>query len=177
LLKFFISYLYFFSKALLTFKIKFTMKIKATLLVFFICFLAQAQATEEKRDLIYQTNYECTLVGNNSAIALSKYNSPTIQETKLVLKTQALECQRTLGIVLTLASGEEITFKNAVVDCTLLDGGGYAVTGEIVLTELFYKKLSQAEIIAFTLGTLQVPVVFRDAGEDLKGLFKISEME
>ena len=49
------------------------MKIKATLLLFFISFLAQAQATEEKRDRLYQTSYESALEGNNNAIAISKY--------------------------------------------------------------------------------------------------------
>ena len=153
------------------------MKIKATLLLFFISFLAQAQATEEKRDRLYQTSYESALEGNNNAIAISKYKSKTLLETKLVLKTQSVERLRTLGISLTLASGEEITFEKAVVDCTLVDSGGYLMTGEIVLTDTLYKKLSQEEISAFTVGTQIVQVVYRDAGEDLKGLFKISEME
>lgn len=143
------------------------------LVVNLTCF---SQSNVEQRDPLYQQEYQSELMQKNSSITLSKYNSSTINEISLVLKTEAKRCPNGNGIELTLSDGEVLRFDSLEINCTPSEETKFNLTGSIVLTPELYKKLSQTEITEFRLDNLNVPVVYKEKEEDLKGLFKFSEL-
>jgi hypothetical protein len=142
------------------------------LLAYVLCF---GQSAVEKRDPLYQNDYESQLIQENSSIIISKYKSSTINEISLVLKTEAKRCSDGYGIQLTLSDGEVLNFDNLEVNCTPSETRKFNLMGSIILTPELYTKLSKSEIKEFRLGNQTVPVVFKEKEENLKGLFKFSE--
>lgn len=134
-----------------------------------------SQSNTEKRDPLYLQEFESELLLNGSSIRVSKYKSATINETSLKLITEKAVCNDAHGVVLTLLSGEKLTFADAKVSCVPSETKKNKLTGNIILTPELYKKLSQTEIVKFELGGVSVPVHYKEKGENLKGLFKMSE--
>lgn len=141
----------------------------------FIGFLSYCQSGIEKRDKVNQRDYEFTLVSNNSYIVLSKYKSAKINETTLLLKTETEGCAKNQGIYLTLATGENLQFKNAQITCEVAESKKHKLTGSFIVTPELYNKLSKTEILEFKLGDVTVPVQFREKEENLRTLFHFAE--
>lgn len=151
------------------------MKNKFTFFILLISFISYCQSNSEQRDPVNQNDYESMLKWNNSSIRISRYKSATINENKLIFKTETEICNETKGISLTLSSGEVLNFENAKVTCSKLETNKYNLTGSFILTPELYTKLSQTEIAEFKLGKVKVPVDFKEKGENLQQLFKFSE--
>lgn len=151
------------------------MKYKFIFFILLVSFSSYCQPNTEKRDPVNQNDYESMLKWNNSSIRISKYKSATINENKLILKTETEICNETKGISLTLSNGEVLNFENTKVTCSKLETGKYDLTGSFILTPELYNKLSQTEITEFRLGKIKVPVDFKEKGENLQQLFKFSE--
>lgn len=151
------------------------MKSIFTILILFISLLSYCQSSVEKRDPVYQKRYESLLILNNSSIEISRYKSPTINEITLILKTETEACTAKNGITLTLFSGEKLYFDTILVACNQLETEKYKLSSSFILSPDLYNKLSQTEIVEFTLGDVIIPVHFKEKGENLRGLFKFSE--
>ncbi|UMY65427.1 MULTISPECIES: hypothetical protein [unclassified Flavobacterium] len=151
------------------------MKSKLTFLILLIGFISYCQSNNEARDPINQQDFESMLTSNNSSIVISKYKSSTLTEITLIFKTETDVCDNSNGIHLTLFTGEKLDFENAKISCSELGAKKFKLMGSIVLTPELYKKLSQTEITDFRLGNTNVPVNFREKGENLIALFKFSE--
>jgi hypothetical protein len=91
------------------------------------------------------------------------------------LKTETEACTAKNGITLTLFSGEKLYFDTILVACNQLETEKYKLSSSFILTPDLYNKLSQTEIVEFTLGDVIIPVHFKEKGENLRGLFKFSE--
>ncbi len=151
------------------------MKSIFTILSLFISLLSYCQSSVEQRNPVYQTSFESLLILNNSSIEISRYKSPTINEITLILKTETEACTAKNGITLTLFSGEKLYFDTILVACNQLETEKYKLSSSFILTPDLYNKLSQTEIVEFTLGDVIIPVHFKEKGENLRGLFKFSE--
>ena len=151
------------------------MKSIFTILTLFISLLSYCQSSVEQRNPVYQTSFESLLILNNSSIEISRYKSPTINEITLILKTETEACTEKNGITLTLFSGEKLYFDTILVACNQLETEKYKLSSSFILTPDLYNKLSQTEIVEFTLGDVIIPVHFKEKGENLRGLFKFSE--
>jgi hypothetical protein len=151
------------------------MKSIFTILTLFISLLSYCQSSVEQRNPVYQTSFESLLILNNSSIEISRYKSPTINEITLILKTETEACTAKNGITLTLFSGEKLYFDTILVACNQLETEKYKLSSSFILTPDLYNKLSQTEIVEFTLGDVIIPVHFKEKGENLRGLFKFSE--
>ena len=119
----------------------------------------------------YETEYIFELASNNGTISILKYESPTLKEKSLVLKTEINACKRVEGLTLTLASGEVLSFKNSEITCEKLQDGKSKLKSTLLLTSELYEKLSKSDLVHFNIGTFDVPVKFKEEGEDFKGLF------
>ena len=151
------------------------MKSLFTILILFISLLSYCQSSIEQRNPVYQTRFESLLILNNSSIEISRYKSPTINEITLILKTETEACTAKNGITLTLFSGEKLYFDTILVACNQLETEKYKISSSFILNSDLYNKLSQTEIVEFTLGDVIIPVHFKEKGENLRGLFKFSE--
>lgn len=151
------------------------MKSIFTILSLFISLLSYCQSSIEQRNPVYQTSFESLLILNNSSIEISRYKSPTINEITLILKTETEACTAKNGITLTLFSGEKLYFDTILVACNQLETEKYKISSSFILSPDLYNKLSQTEIVEFTLGDVIIPVHFKEKGENLRGLFKFSE--
>ena len=151
------------------------MKTKISLLLLFVSFASFSQSQKNARDPQYQTEYTFSLTANNSTISMLTYKSPTVKETSLVLHTEIQQCKRFEGLSLVLASGEMLSFKNSKIDCEKLTNGKSKLTSTVVLTPQLYKQLSEAELIKFYIGTVEVPVTFKEEGENFKMIFDVSK--
>jgi hypothetical protein len=151
------------------------MKSIFTILTLFISLLSYCQSSVEQRNPVYQTSFESLLILNNSSIEISRYKSPTINEITLILKTETEACTEKNGITLTLFSGEKLYFDTILVACNQLETEKYKLSSSFILNSDLYNKLSQTEIVEFTLGDVIIPVHFKEKGENLRGLFKFSE--
>jgi len=151
------------------------MKSIFTILTLFISLLSYCQSSIEQRNPVYQKSFESLLILNNSSIEISRYKSPTINEITLILKTETEACTAKNGITLTLFSGEKLYFDTILVACNQLETEKYKLSSSFILTPDLYNKLSQTEIVEFTLGDVIIPVHFKEKGENLRGLFKFSE--
>jgi hypothetical protein len=151
------------------------MKSIFTILTLFISLLSYCQSSVEQRNPVYQTSFESLLILNNSSIEISRYKSPTINEITLILNAETEACTAKNGITLTLFSGEKLYFDTILVACNQLETEKYKLSSSFILTPDLYNKLSQTEIVEFTLGDVIIPVHFKEKGENLRGLFKFSE--
>lgn len=151
------------------------MKSIFTILSLFISLLSYCQSSVEQRNPVYQTSFESLLILNNSSIEISRYKSPTINEITLILKTETEACTEKKGITLTLFSGEKLYFDTILLACNQLETEKYKLSSSFILSPDLYNKLSQTEIVEFTLGDVIIPVHFKEKGENLRGLFKFSE--
>ena len=151
------------------------MKSIFTILSLFISLLSYSQSSIEQSNPVYQTSFESLLILNNSSIEISRYKSPTINEITLILKTETEACTAKNGITLTLFSGEKLYFDTILVACNQLETEKYKLSSSFILSPDLYNKLSQTEIVEFTLGDVIIPVHFKEKGENLRGLFKFSE--
>jgi len=151
------------------------MKSIFTILTLFISLLSYCQSSVEQRNPVYQKRFESLLILNNSSIEISRYKSPTINEITLILKTETEACTAKNGITLTLFSGEKLYFDTILIACNQLETEKYKLSSSFILNSDLYNKLSQTEIVEFTLGDVIIPVHFKEKGENLRGLFKFSE--
>lgn len=153
------------------------MKLRFTFLLFLASFLSFAQTQDFDRDLQYQTEYMFELAANNATLAILKYDSPSLKETSLVLTTEVEACKRFDGLTLYLASGEELSFKNSVIDCEKLDSGKSKLTSSLLLTDELIKKMSESDLLGFNIGTVAVKATFKEEGENFQLLFKFAKIK
>lgn len=151
------------------------MKTKISLLLLFVSFASFSQSKKDARDPQYQTEYTFSITANNSTISMLTYKSPTIKETSLVLSTEIEQCKRFEGLTLVLTSGETLSFKNSKIDCEKLPNGMSKLTSTLLLTPQLYKQLSETELLKFQIGTVEVPVAFKEEGENFKMIFDVSK--
>lgn len=153
------------------------MKFQISILLFLTSFLSLGQTKHYNRDLEYQTEYVFELASNNATLAIFKYDSPSLKETFLVLSTEVESCKRFDGLTLYLASGEEISFKNSVIDCEKSDSGKSKLTSTLRLTDELIEKLSKSDLIRFNIGTVDVTATFKEEGENFQLLFKFAKIK
>lgn len=151
------------------------MKITISFLLLFASLLSFGQPKNEDRDPQYQAEYTFSLIANNSTISMLTYKSPTLKETSLVLTTEIVQCKRFEGLTLVLTSGETLSFKNSKIDCEKLPNGKSKLTSTLLLTPQLYKQLSETELRKFHIGTVEVPVSFKEEGENFKMIFDVSK--
>lgn len=150
------------------------MKIKISFLLLFVSMISFAQSKNDERDLQYQSEYIFELL-QNSTVSILKYDSPTLKETALKLSTEVATCKRFDGLTLVLSTGEVLSFKNSIIECEKLPNGKSELTSVLLLTPELYTKLANSEIIKFNIGTVEVPVQFKEKGENFKMLFDVSK--
>lgn len=130
-----------------------------------------SQTEKELNDLQNMEEIQVELLQPNSFVAIF-FNKLDPKNTQtLLLKTRIKACNEAQGMVLKLANGETLSFKNAKLLCTEKTNAFYELIGSLPITPSLYEKLAHQEIIEFTLGTTSVPVVYKEKLENLNALF------
>lgn len=147
------------------------MKKAFLLLIVLYSTMGFSQTEKERNDLQNMEEIQVELLHPNSFIAIffNKLDSKNTQT--LLLKTSIKACTNVQGIVLKLANGETLSFKNAKLLCTEKTNASYELIGSLPITPSLYEKLAHQEIIEFTLGTTCVPLVYKEKLENLNTLF------
>jgi hypothetical protein len=115
-------------------------------------------------DVLNRSDYTLPLVYPNSNVTIITWKTPSGMDKTILLEAETPKCEFTKGISMTFSDKEVMKFENNKLKCTPLDDGSYVLSGEIFVTEEMYAKLSAVDMTEFRLGSLVVPVVYKDPG-------------